>query len=136
MRLMEYIQKVFMDCSNARHRPVCGIDRQSACLNQDVGEFVKQREIIEVETPRHQQRILPRNNGETHSSDFPQKIVRNMTKTKLAAQKSEGHGPSGFPGSRRFFQATACTSGARTTDNTGTSTTLSASCNCGISMVF
>ena len=39
---------------------------QGACLKHEVGEFVEQREIIEVETLRHQQSILPRNSGKTH----------------------------------------------------------------------
>ena len=38
---------------------------EGACLNHDVGEFVKQRETIEVETPRHQQSTFPRNSPET-----------------------------------------------------------------------
>ena len=41
---------------------LCLAEMKGACLSHDV----KQREIIEVETLRHQQRILPRNNGETH----------------------------------------------------------------------
>ena len=36
------------------------------CLNQDVGEFVEQRETIEVETLRHQQSTFPKNSPETH----------------------------------------------------------------------
>ena len=32
----------------------------------NVGEFVKLREIIEVETPRHQQSTFPRNSPGTH----------------------------------------------------------------------
>ena len=52
---MDYIQKMFL-------RRVCGFNKQRACLNHDVGEFV-----VEVETLRHQQSILPRNKGETHS---------------------------------------------------------------------
>ena len=55
---------------------------EGACLNHDVGELVEQREPMEVETPRHQQNTFPRNSPETHL--HPQKIVRNMAKTKLA----------------------------------------------------
>ena len=39
---------------------------EGACLNHDVGEFVEQRETIEVETQRHQQSTFPRNSPETH----------------------------------------------------------------------
>ena len=35
-------------------------------VNHDVGEFVEQRETIEVETLRHQQSTFPRNSPETH----------------------------------------------------------------------
>ena len=47
-------------------RPVCRFNKQGAWLNRDVGEFVKQSEIIEVETLRHQQSTFTRNSGETH----------------------------------------------------------------------
>ena len=47
------------------HRRVCGFNKQGACLSHGVGEFV-----IEVETLRHQQSILPRNN------DKPNQDVR------------------------------------------------------------
>ena len=40
--------------------------REGACLNHDVGEFVEQRETIEVETLRHQPSTYPRNSPETH----------------------------------------------------------------------
>ena len=43
------------------HGRVCGFNKQDACLSPDVGEF-----FVEVGTLRHQQSILPRNNGETH----------------------------------------------------------------------
>ena len=39
---------------------------EGACLNHDVGEFVEQRETIEVETLRHQKSTFPRNSPETH----------------------------------------------------------------------
>ena len=39
---------------------------EGACLNHDVGEFVEQRETIEVETLRHQQSTFPRNSPDTH----------------------------------------------------------------------
>ena len=66
-RLIGYNQKEFMRLFQcAIHRRVCGFKKHGACLNHDVGEVVKQKEIIEVETLRHQQSILPRNNGETH----------------------------------------------------------------------
>ena len=35
-------------------------------VNHDVGELVEQREIIEVDTLRHQQSTFPRNSPETH----------------------------------------------------------------------
>ena len=51
----------------------------------DVGEFVEKRETIEVETLRHQQSTFPRNKPrDSFKSDFPQRIVRSMAKTKLA----------------------------------------------------
>ena len=40
---------------------------EGACLNHDVGEGVRKRETIEVETLRHQQSTFPRNSPETHS---------------------------------------------------------------------
>ena len=46
LKLMEPILKALRGCSNAIHRRVCGFNKQGACLNHDVGEFVKQREII------------------------------------------------------------------------------------------
>ena len=48
--------------------PCNAISRSSegACLNHDIGEFVKQRETIEVETLRHQQSTFPRNSPETY----------------------------------------------------------------------
>ena len=58
---------------------------EAARLNHDVGEFVEQRETIEVQTLRHHQSTFPRNSPETHqTSDFQQRIVRSMAKTKLA----------------------------------------------------
>ena len=48
------------------HKRVCGFNKQGACLNPDVGEFVKQRKFIQVGTLRHQQSILSKNDGETH----------------------------------------------------------------------
>ena len=39
---------------------------EGACLNHDVGEFVEQRETIEVETLRHQWSTFSRNSPETH----------------------------------------------------------------------
>ena len=69
-RLMENIQNVFMrlfqcktqrSCTDVLYRRVCGFDKQGACLNHDVGEFVKRGETL-----RHRQSILPRNNGEIH----------------------------------------------------------------------
>ena len=58
---------------------------EGACLNYDVGEFVEQRETIEVETPqRHQQSTFPRDSPETSfTSDFPQRIVRSMGEDKV-----------------------------------------------------
>ena len=43
-----------------------GRSYEGACLNHDVGEFVEQRETIEVETQRHQQSTFPRDSPETH----------------------------------------------------------------------
>ena len=58
---------------------------EGACFNHDVGEFVEQRETIEVETLRHQLGTFPRNSPETYlHRTFPQRTVRNVTKTKLA----------------------------------------------------
>ena len=48
-------------------RPVCRLNKQGAWLKLDVGEFVEQKKVIEVEMLRHQRSVLPRNNGETHS---------------------------------------------------------------------
>ena len=39
---------------------------EGACLNLDVGEFVEQKETIEVETQRHQQSTFPWDSSETH----------------------------------------------------------------------
>ena len=39
---------------------------EGACVNHDVGEFVKQLEAIEVEKPRHRQSTFRRNSPETH----------------------------------------------------------------------
>ena len=39
---------------------------EGVCLKYDVGESVKQRETIEVEILRNQQRTSPRNSSETH----------------------------------------------------------------------
>ena len=39
---------------------------EGACLNHDLGEFVKQRATIEIETQRHRQSTFPRNSPETH----------------------------------------------------------------------
>ena len=85
-------------------RRVCGFNKQGACFNHDVGEFVKQREIIEVETWRHQQIILPRNNGETHlhltSAEDCQKHVpsdKNMGGTQDASHTGQlGCGQKAF----------------------------------------
>ena len=54
-----------MGLSVSCKRRVCRFNKQGAWLNHDVGEFVKQSAIIEVETLRHQQSILPRNSTET-----------------------------------------------------------------------
>ena len=65
---MEHIQNVFMRLSQSKkqtkctvvlQKPVCGLSKQGAWLNLDVGEFVEQRKVIEVETLRHQQNIFP-----------------------------------------------------------------------------
>ena len=48
-------------------RPVCGFNKQGACLsNLDVGKFVEQRKVIEVERPRHQRSIFPGTMKEAH----------------------------------------------------------------------
>ena len=67
-RLIEYIQKSVDDIVPMQDTDE-SVDSTSkgACLNPDVGVFVKQRKNIEDETLRHQQSILPRNNGEPHS---------------------------------------------------------------------
>ena len=67
---MEHIPKVLVrlfQCEiqtkrNARlfcSRPVCRLNKQGAWLKLDVGEFVEQRKVIEVEILRHQQTIFP-----------------------------------------------------------------------------
>ena len=57
---------------------------ESVCLSHDVGEFVEHWETIEVETFGHQQSTLTRKRSrDLFTSDFPQRIVRSMAKTKL-----------------------------------------------------
>ena len=70
---------------------------EGACLNHDVGEFVKQRETIEVETLRHQQSTFPRNSqrliyinlpGEHHQKygeDKVGKLIKSMYGTQDAS---------------------------------------------------
>ena len=61
---MEYIQKMVMRWVIAES---FGFFKQGACLNHDVVEPCQPKgAFIEIETLRHQQSILPRNNGETH----------------------------------------------------------------------
>ena len=69
-KVMKYMQKMFMrlfqcktqtTCTDVFCWRVCGFNKQGACLNHDVGEFVIWHERL-----RYQSSILPRNNGETH----------------------------------------------------------------------
>ena len=53
---------------------LCNVTSRSgegACLNHDVGEFVEQKETIEVETLRHQQSTFPRTSQETFYIRLP-----------------------------------------------------------------
>ena len=51
----------------------------------DVGEFVEQRETIKVEdTTTSAEHISKEQPRDSFTSDFPQRIVRSMAKTKLA----------------------------------------------------
>ena len=73
-----------MGLSVSYTRRVCGFNKQGACLNHDVDEFVKQSEIIEVETLTTSTEHTSRNNGETHfTSDFR----RRSTETRFICQK-------------------------------------------------
>ena len=47
-------------------RPVCRLNKQGGWLKLDVGEFVEQRKVIEVEILRHHQTIFPGTTGDTH----------------------------------------------------------------------
>ena len=47
------------DARMSCRKPVCRLNKQGARLNLDVGEFVEQRKVIEVEALRHQQNIFP-----------------------------------------------------------------------------
>ena len=65
---MEHIQKVFMrlpqceiqtKCTVVLQKTVSRLNKQGAWLHLDVGEFVEQRKVIKVQTPRHQQNRFP-----------------------------------------------------------------------------
>ena len=63
------------------------------CLNHEVGECVEQRETIEVETPRHQQSATCKEQTrDAFTSDFPQRVVRSMAKTKVGRHVKSMYG--------------------------------------------
>ena len=61
-----------------------GRSYEGACLNHDVGEFVEQRETVEVETTTSAEHISKEQPRDSFTSKFLQRIVRSMAKTKLA----------------------------------------------------
>ena len=75
-----------LSCSSAMPTGSC----EGACLNHDVGELVEQRDIIEVETLRHQQSDsftsgLPTEDRQKYGEDNVGRLVKSMYGTQYAS---------------------------------------------------